>query len=337
MSKSILITGVAGFLGSQFAKWVNTHYPEITIYGLDDLSCGYIYNVPDYVIFKEYSLGSEDELPYSHGFDYVFHFAAYAAEGRSPFIRCYNYRNNVLATAQVVNHCINYGTNRLVYTSSMAVYGQGSAPFSEQDLCYPIDPYGVAKYACEMDIQIAGSQHNLDWCIIRPHNVFGPGQCIWNNYRNVLGIWMRQALTDTPLRIYGNGKQTRAFSYIDDMLPCLWRSATWKTASKEIINLGGSKSVSINQAANALRNAICDTTLPVEYVEPRHEVFYAWATTEKSEELLEYKETIGLYQGLRSMWDWAKEAWAKYPDNQTASDPLKGHSEVNKGLYSYWQ
>jgi len=336
-SKKILITGVAGFLGSQFAKWVHTNHPEIEIHGIDNFSCGYPENIPDYVNFTELSLGNHSSLPYDHTFEYVFHFAAYAAEGRSPFIRCYNYRDNVLATAQIVNHCINNGTKRLVYTSSMAVYGQGSPPFDELNECYPIDPYGVAKYACEMDIQIAGTQHDLDWCIIRPHNVFGVGQCIWNDYRNVLGIWMRQALMDMPLRIYGNGKQERAFSYIDDMLPCLWRAAVYPQASKQIINLGGSKNVSINQAANVLRNVIGDPTLPVEYTEPRHEVFYAWSTTQKSEELLDYQEHIGLYQGLRTMWDWAKTVWDKYPQRQTLKDPLQGRSEITKGLYSYWQ
>jgi UDP-glucose 4-epimerase len=80
------------------------------------------------------------------------------------------------------------------------VYGHGyGGIFDEEQQQAPIDPYGIAKYACEMDIQIAGEQHDLDWCIIRPHNVYGIKQNIWDKYRNVLGIWMYQYLTEQPL------------------------------------------------------------------------------------------------------------------------------------------
>ena len=86
----------------------------------------------------------------------MFHFAAYAAEGLSPFIRRFNYTNNLVATANVVNMCIKYNVQRLVFTSSMAVYGIGTPPFDETHAPNPTDPYGVAKYACEMDIQTDG-------------------------------------------------------------------------------------------------------------------------------------------------------------------------------------
>ena len=109
-----------------------------------------------------------------------------------------------------------------------------------------------SKYGCEMDIQIAGEQHGLDWCIIRPHNVYGIKQNIWDKYRNVLGIWMFQYLNDEKLTIFGDGSQTRAFSYIDDSLEPLWNSAVKEEASKQIINLGGIKEVSIKDGCNTL-------------------------------------------------------------------------------------
>ena len=143
--------------------------------------------------------------------DYVFHFAAYAAEGLSPFIRTYNYDNNLKATAAIVNECIKHDVKRLVFTSTLAVYGYGyGGIFDEKQTPKPIDPYGVAKYACEMDIQIAGEQHGLDWCIIRPHNVYGIKQNIWDKYRNVLGIWMYQHLNGEPMTIFGDGEIGRA-------------------------------------------------------------------------------------------------------------------------------
>jgi len=174
--KSILITGVAGLIGSKFADWIleNTNHKVV---GIDDLSGGYISNIHKDVDFYKFDLVEGDQL--NHVFrkespDIVYHMAAYAAEGLSPFMRTFNYKNNLISTAKIVNCCINYNVKRLVFTSTMAVYGEGKPPFNEKDQPSPLDPYGVAKYACEMDIKIAGLQHGLDWCIVRPHNVYEP-------------------------------------------------------------------------------------------------------------------------------------------------------------------
>ena len=170
-----LITGVAGLLGSRLADWLieNTSHQVI---GIDDLSGGYIDNVNEDVEFYKFDLsnGSDVERLFERVKpDIVYHFAAYAAEGLSPFMRTYNYKNNLISTAKIINGCINHDVKRLIFTSSMAVYGNGwngKRPFHEDDLPSPIDPYGIAKMACEKDIQVAGEQHGIDWCIIRPHN-----------------------------------------------------------------------------------------------------------------------------------------------------------------------
>ena len=248
----VLITGIAGHLGSCFARWILDKMNGVEVYGIDDFSTGYRENVPHGVNLYPCVLGSNTaETPLNaHQYDYVFHFAAYAAEGLSPFIRCYNYSNNLHGTAQVVNACIRNSVRRLVFTSSMAVYGDQEAPFYEDVNCCPLDPYGNAKLASERDIQIAGEQHGLDWCIIRPHNVYGPYQDIWTPYRNVLGIWMARALRGEPMLIYGDGSQQRAFSYIDKVIPCLWQAATTRDASKQIINRGGKIPRYIGEAAS---------------------------------------------------------------------------------------
>jgi UDP-glucose 4-epimerase len=247
----VLITGVAGLLGSRLADWLIENKPEIEVIGIDDLSGGYKDNLNSkikfyYMDIKDHGLKNvfNNENP-----DYVFHFAAYAAEGLSPFIRQYNYQNNLVATANVINECIRHNVKRLVFTSTLAVYGHGYGGFfDESQTPKPIDPYGVAKYGCEMDIQIAGEQHGLDWCIIRPHNVYGVKQNIWDKYRNVLGIWMYQHLNNEPMTIFGDGEQTRAFSYIDDTLEPFWNAAVLPEASNQIINLGGTEEYSINES-----------------------------------------------------------------------------------------
>ena len=330
MKKSILITGVAGLLGSRMARWLLINQPEYSIIGIDNLSGGYLENVSEGVAFYKADL-SKDNLTHVfeiYNIEYVYHFAAYAAEGLSPFIRQYNYTNNLVATANVINKCIEFGVTRLIFTSSMAVYGNGNPPFDENDLQSPIDPYGVAKYACEMDIQIAGNQHGLDWCIIRPHNVYGDNQNIWDRYRNVLGIWMFQKLNDKPFTIFGDGKQQRAFSYMDDCLLPLWVAATSEQSSKQIINLGGTKETSIHEAAEILSKIVGGAE--IQFLEPRHEVKHAFPTYQKSVDILGYKDITTLENGLHKMWEWAKRQ-PKRPRQEWIS------YELEKGIYQFWK
>ena len=327
----VLITGVAGLLGSRLADWIIENKPEVTVIGVDDLSGGYEENINPKVKFWQMDLVNHpiENIFESHDIDYVFHFAAYAAEGLSPFIRCYNYDNNLKATAKIVNECIKHNVKRLVFTSTLAVYGHGDGGiFDESQQQAPIDPYGVAKYGCEMDIQIAGEQHGLDWCIIRPHNVYGIKQNIWDKYRNVLGIWMFQYLNGEKLTIFGDGEQTRAFSYIDDSLEPLWNSAVKKESSKQIINLGGIKEVSIKDACNTLIKIMGGGEISFE--EERHEVKHSIPTWEKSVEILEFKHKTDLEEGLTQMWEWAQ----KQPMRERFVWPSY---ELEKGIYSYWK
>lgn len=328
----VLITGVGGLLGGRLADWILRGVPGCAVVGVDDFSCGYPENVPPGVELHRVTLG-EGRLPGIGRFDAVYHFAAYAAEGLSPFVRLYNYRNNLLATAEIVNHCLNTDCGRLVFTSSMAAYGAGSPPFDERDTCQPIDPYGVAKHAAERDVQIAGEQHGLPWCIIRPHNVYGPGQSLWQHYRNVLGIWMARRLEGLPLLVYGDGQQQRAFSFVDDCLPCLWEAGLSPAAQGQIINLGGSAPVTIRQAAETLIDVMGGGE--IEHREPRHEVKEAWCTTVKSEQLLGYRDRTTLRAGLAAMWVWAQEAWERYPERRGTHRVAS--IEVERGLYGYWR
>lgn len=330
MSK-VLITGVAGLLGSRLADWIIENKPEVEVIGVDDLSGGYEENINPKVKFWQMDLVNHpiENIFEAHDIDYVFHFAAYAAEGLSPFIRGFNYDNNLKSTARIVNECIKHDVKRLIFTSTLAVYGHGhGGVFNEKQIPQPIDPYGVAKYACEMDIQIAGEQHGLDWCIIRPHNVYGVKQNIWDKYRNVLGIWMYQYLNDEPMTIFGDGTQTRAFSYIDDSLEPLWNSAVRDEASKQIINLGGIREYTINEANATLRDIIRNGN--VEYFEARHEVKHSIPTFQKSIDILGFEHKTELYDGLKEMWEWAQ----KQPMRERFVWPSY---ELEKGIYSFWK
>jgi len=329
----ILITGVAGLLGSRLSDWLseNTNH---TIIGIDDLSGGFIDNINNSVDFYKFDLSEDssvERLFQKVKPDIVYHFAAYAAEGLSPFMRAYNYKNNLISTVKIINASINNDVNRLVFTSSMAVYGNGwenKRPFDENDILSPIDPYGIAKMACEKDIQVAGEQHGLDWCIIRPHNVYGEKQNIWDKYRNVLGIWMYQHIMNEPMTIFGDGLQKRAFSYIGDCLEPLYKAGFDKRASKQVINLGGNVFYDINEANQILRNIIGDAHKI--YKEPRHEVKDAYPTWEKSMDLIDHKFKTDLKSGLTKMWEWAKR---QPPKNRKFWESY----EIEKGMYDFWK
>jgi len=327
---NILITGVAGLLGSNLADYFVSK--NINVIGVDDLSGGYIDHINKNVKFYNIDIANDisgvKQIFNEHEIDYVYHLAAYAAEGLSPFIRNFNYTNNLIATANIVNECIRHEIKRLIFTSTMAVYGENETPFDESFTPKPVDPYGVAKYACEMDIQIAGDQHGLDWCIIRPHNVYGKKQNIWDKYRNVLGIWMLQHLNNKPMTIYGDGLQKRAFSYMDDCLEPMYNAAIKKEASKQIINLGGIHEVTINDAADTLISVIGSGNKI--HLESRHEVKYAYSTFRKSEEVLGFKHLTDLKEGLEKMWQWSKLQpmrnqfiWENY--------------EIENGIYNFWK
>ena len=327
----VLITGVAGLLGSRLADWLIENIEGVSVCGIDDLSGGYKENVHPSVHFWQMNL---TEHPIENCFEYfkpeyVFHFAAYAAEGLSPFIREYNYTNNLISTAAIVNQCIKHNVKRLVFTSSMAVYGHGNGGiFDESQQPNPIDPYGVAKFASEMDIKIAGEQHNLDWCIIRPHNVYGMKQNIWDKYRNVLGIWMYQHLNGEPMTIFGDGEQTRAFSYIDDSLEPLWNSAIRLGASKQVINLGGISEYSIKESAKTLIDVMGGGV--IIHKEERHEVKHSIPTFQKSIDILGFEHKTDLKEGLTKMWEWAK----KQPPRDRFVWP---EYELDNGIYSFWK
>jgi UDP-glucose 4-epimerase len=327
----ILITGVAGLLGSRLSDYIIENHTNVYIVGIDDMSGGYKENVNSKVELWEMNLvnGNVEECFERHQFDYVYHFAAYAAEGLSPFIRTYNYQNNLVATSRIITQCIKHNVKRLVFTSTLAVYGhQDGNIFDEKLVPKPIDPYGVAKYGCEMDIQIAGEQHGLDWCIIRPHNVYGVKQNVWDKYRNVLGIWMYQHTINEPMTIFGDGTQTRAFSYIDDSLEPLWKASQDKRASKEIINLGGIKEYSIIEANEILREVVGGGE--VKYFEGRHEVKNSVPTWQKSIDLLDFEHKTDLKEGLTKMWGWVKTQ----PIRERFVWPFY---ELDKGIYSFWK
>ena len=330
---NILVTGAAGLLGSHFCEHLLQSGHRVI--GIDNLSGGYLDNVPSGVLLYTNDLtdvNAVDSIMERHSFDYVYHFAAYAAVGLSPFIRNFNYSNNILASINLINGSIKYNVKKFIFASSMDVYGEQIPPFTEDMKPNPQDPYGIAKFAVEMDLANAKRQFGLDYCIIRPHNVIGPKQNIWDRYRNVAGIWIRKAMIGEPLSIYGDGNQRRAFSDVKYYMKPFYSLIGLDTNKHPIINIGADKDVSINQLADVVANVAhkkMGVRPTLEYLEPRDEVKNMWCDHGLAKSVLDFEDKTNLYELIEETWDWAV---------QIKPRPVKFMQyELEKGMYSYWE
>ena len=327
----IFVTGCAGLLGSNYSRHLLKNGHQVI--GIDDLSGGYKAFVPkdDNFVFKKFNLEKRKkvvELFEEHNPDVLLHFAAYAAEGLSPFIRNYNYRNNLICSANLINECINYDT-KVIFTSSMAVYGEQEPPFTEDKKPQPIDPYGIAKYAVECDLKLAYEQFGLRYNIVRPHNVLGTYQNIWDRYRNVIGIFIRKTLNGQPILVYGDGEQTRAFSDIRYYMEPFDKLLI--DHDGEIFNIGADKYFTLNKVAETVQliGKKYGYDVPIEHGEPRHEVKHAYCDHTKAKTVLEFKDETNLEELIETMFVWAM----KQPNRKVKTMEY----EVEKNIYGYWK
>jgi UDP-glucose 4-epimerase len=305
MSKS-LVTGGAGFIGSHVARHCLESGHEVVV--LDDLSGGFRDNVPENATFVEGSVTDRAlvaDLFRDHDFETVFHLAAYAAEGLSHFIRHFNYSNNVLGSMNLINEAVSCDVRRLVFTSSIAVYGMNQLPMSEDLTPQPEDPYGIAKYAVELDLRAASEMFGLEYTIFRPHNVYGEHQNIGDKYRNVVGIFMNQLMRGEPMTVFGDGTQTRAFSHIDDVAPLIAACPTVPESRNETFNIGADTPYSIKDLVTVVAAAF-DREPTVEHLPARNEVLHAYASHEKIRGVFGESPRVSLEQGIARMAAWAR-------------------------------
>jgi UDP-glucose 4-epimerase len=302
-----LVTGGAGFMGSHVARTLLDHGHEVVV--VDDLSGGFSDNVPGQASFVEASvvdMPAMSELFDEFEFDYVFHLAAYAAEGLSHHIRRFNYENNVVASAGLISLSLEHAVRRFVFTSSIAVYGEAPLPMTEDMPMRPIDPYGVAKMAVELDLRAALSYFGLEYTIFRPHNVYGENQNIGDRYRNVVGIFMNQIMNDQPLTIFGDGSQTRAFSYIADVAPVIAASIDSDEAIGKVFNLGADQPHSVLKLAHVVGHSF-GVEPEIEFLPEREEVEHVYSSHDAVRSVFDVPPPTPLEVGIDRMARWARK------------------------------
>jgi UDP-glucose 4-epimerase len=312
---AVLVTGGAGFIGAHVARHLLEAGHDVVV--LDDLSGGYESNVPGGATFVRGSVVDPqlvDELFREHEFSHVFHLGAYAAEGLSHFIRRFNYTNNVVGSINVLNAAVRAETvERFVFTSSIAVYGPAQTPMTEEIVPEPEDPYGIAKYAVELDLCAAQRMFGLDYTIFRPHNVYGELQNLADPYRNVIGIFMNQLLSGQPMTVFGDGMQTRAFTHIDDVAPVIARCIDVPEAANEVFNVGADTPYTVLDLAHAVGQALDVAEPEIEFLPARKEVVHAFSDHSKLHRVFGQEQTVPLEEGLRRMGAWALETGVREP------------------------
>jgi UDP-glucose 4-epimerase len=326
-----LVTGAAGFIGSHVVDSCLELGMEVV--ATDDLSGGFRENVPEGARWVQGDLRDADfvkSLWRDGRFDHVYHLGAYAAEGLSHFIRAYNYRTNLEASVNLVNQAVLHDAQRFVFTSSIAVYGAGQVPMTEDQTPHPEDPYGISKYAVELDLAAAREMFGLRYTVFRPHNVYGERQNVADRYRNVIGIFMNNVLQGKPMPVFGDGRQTRAFSHVCDVAPIIARSPLVEESADEVFNIGADTPYTILELAREVADAF-GVAPRVEHLPARNEVVHAFSDHSKVQRVFEPSEPLDLRTGIRRTADWVREHGARDPIEFT------GEIEVERNLPPSWR
>lgn len=313
----ICVTGAAGFIGSYICKGLIAQ--GHTIVAVDDLSGGDPANLPKqpHPLFSFYKVDLNHYADIQEVFaanrpEIVYHCASCAREGASEFQPRHITYTNLMASITTFELAIQYGVKKIIFLSSMSVFGDNKTPFDERFPRRPVDPYGINKAATEHCLELLAETHGFQWTILRPHNVIGIGQAI-DRYRNVATIFINSILRDEPLYIFGEG-HIRAFSNIKDSLPSFLKAVDLdEKLNKQIINVGGKEPVTVADfAQEILKHFPEKKDYPIIQSPARpHEVKEAWATTKRSEELLGYSERYGWRAAVEEMSDWMRQRGAQ--------------------------
>ena len=327
----IYITGIAGFLGSHLAKKLLKSGHNVG--GNDTLILGDKENLPENIEFHETDCSNYEQMVKNlKGYDLVYHCAATAHEGLSVFSPNFITKNIFQASISVITASIVNNIKKFIFCSSMARYGSQNTPFTEDMPTKPQDPYGIAKVATEDTLKLLSEVHGLNYNIAVPHNIVGPNQKYDDPFRNVMSIFINRNLQNLPAIIYGDGKQKRCFSYIDDVIFCLEKLALDKSINKEIINIGpDEETITVLELSKLVANETRFNGEPIFVNDRPKEVKEASCSSEKARKLLNYETKTNLKDAIKETTLFIKNRGVKKFDYNI---PLEIDSDITPITWS---
>jgi UDP-glucose 4-epimerase len=311
LSKKIIVTGVAGFLGSHLAeKLAEMNYKVV---GVDNMSGGYKDNIPENIEFFNSDCCDLDKMKeIMKDVHVVYHCAATAHEGLSVFSPYHITKNNLLASVSVFTAAVSNKIKRIIFCSSMARYGNQQTPFTEDMNTKPVDPYAISKVAAENVLINLCELNNIEWIIAVPHNIIGPRQKYDDPFRNVVSIMINRMLQNKAPIIYGDGEQKRCFSYIEDCLSCLLPMLDQENLNKQIINIGPDEEfITINKVSEICSNITRSNLKPIYKKDRPREVKHACCSANKARKFLNYETKTDLKSGILETYNYIKERGPK--------------------------
>lgn len=314
MTKRILITGGAGFIGSHLAEALAGRGEQVIIF--DNLSTGSRDNLSDNIEFVRGDVRKIADLApvFASGIDVVMHIAGQASIRLSFQDPANDLSVNTTGTINVLQQCIQHRVPRLLFASSMTVYGQTViVPTPEDSPAIPVSYYGVTKYAAERYAHIASARNDLDFefnvTSFRMFNVYGPRQSLTNAYQGVLAIFMGNVLRGEPITIHSDGEQSRDLVYVSDVIRVWVEAIDRPNTYGEIINLGTGRPGSVNQLCDAVLRANGHTrsTYSVQHTPAQPgDTRQSAADIRKAQSLLDWTPHVTLEDGIQQTLAWAR-------------------------------
>lgn len=309
----ILVTGGAGFIGSHIVD--NLLRQDLDVIVLDNLSAGSLWKIADHKK-SEFSFVKGDILDFPtvkramKGIDVVFHEAALVSVMLSVENPILANEINVKGTLNLLKASSDLGVKRFIYASSASVYGDTEIPKKKEDMpTNPSSPYGVSKLAAENYVRIFQKLYNLETVSLRYFNVYGPRQRfdIIYAYGGVITIFLNRLQKNMPPIIFGDGEQTRDFTFVSDVVKANMLALNSRNACGDVFNIGTGIGISVNQIAELLKELLGKKDLKNIYKEPRSaESRHVYADITKAEKTLGFHPKFNIKKGLTGLVNWYK-------------------------------
>jgi nucleoside-diphosphate-sugar epimerase len=312
LSGIALVTGGAGFIGSHIASALSSSGARVRI--IDDLSTGYRDNLDEIEADIDFVHGSlVDEIPLRRALEdveLVFHEAALPSVPRSVENPRQTHIACVDATLSLLLASREKRVRRIIYAGSSSAYGdQPTLPKSEDMLPDPLSPYAVAKLVGEYYCQVFTRVYGLETISLRYFNVFGPRQDPSSQYSGVVSRFISKLLSNEKPVIYGDGQQSRDFTYVDNVVEANVKAAETEKGIGQVINVANGQSVTLNELLNELKTLTGNTDVQAEYHEPRTgDVRHSLADISRAHEFLNFEPRVGLREGLNLTVDWWRQS-----------------------------